>query len=58
MIAAVLSSVRRAISSAGMVEAGKQFRRVNGHLHLPAFAHIVPEGSGFRLVPETWAVVV
>ena len=22
--------------AAGMVEAGKQFRRVNGHLHLPA----------------------
>jgi len=21
---------------AGMIEAGKQFRRVNGHLHLPA----------------------
>ncbi|MBN8994918.1 MAG: MBL fold metallo-hydrolase [Rhizobiales bacterium] len=29
-----------------------------GHLHLPAFAHIVPDGAGFRLVPETWAVVV
>ena len=23
-------------AAAGMVEAGKQFRRVNGHLHLPA----------------------
>lgn len=23
-------------SAAGMIEAGKQFRRVNGHLHLPA----------------------
>lgn len=22
--------------AAGMLEAGKQFRRVNGHLHLPA----------------------
>ena len=22
--------------TAGLVEAGKQFRRVNGHLHLPA----------------------
>jgi len=22
--------------AAGLVEAGKQFRRVNGHLHLPA----------------------
>jgi glyoxylase-like metal-dependent hydrolase (beta-lactamase superfamily II) len=29
-----------------------------GHLHLPAFAHIVPDGEGFRLVLETWAVVV
>ena len=25
--------------AAGMVEAGKQFRRVNGHLHLPRSAH-------------------
>ena len=25
--------------AAGMVEAGKQFRRVNGHLHLPALRH-------------------
>jgi putative transposase len=23
-------------AAAGMLEAGKQFRRVNGHLHLPA----------------------
>jgi putative transposase len=23
-------------AAAGMIEAGKQFRRVNGHLHLPA----------------------
>lgn len=29
-----------------------------GHLHLPAFAHIIPDGQGFRLVPEPWAVVV
>ncbi|HST97667.1 MAG TPA: hypothetical protein VLJ85_08460, partial [Geodermatophilus sp.] len=26
---------RSASCAAGMVEAGKQFRRVNGHLHLP-----------------------
>ncbi len=35
--------------AAGMVEAGKQFRRVNGHLHLPALraalAHEVTELS-------------
>ena len=29
-----------------------------GHVHLPGFAHVVPDGQGFRLVPETWAVVV
>lgn len=27
-----------------------------GHLHLPAFAHLVPAGDGFRLVPENWRV--
>ena len=27
-----------------------------GHVHLPGFAHIVPSGGGFRLVPEPWAV--
>ena len=27
-----------------------------GHVHLPGFAHVVPSGSGFRLVPEPWAV--
>lgn len=25
--------------AAGMIEAGRQFRRVNGHLHLPALRH-------------------
>jgi glyoxylase-like metal-dependent hydrolase (beta-lactamase superfamily II) len=29
-----------------------------GHLHLPGFAHLVRSGSGFRLVPEPWRVVV
>jgi glyoxylase-like metal-dependent hydrolase (beta-lactamase superfamily II) len=28
------------------------------HLHLPAFAHVVREGDGYRLVPETWSVTV
>jgi glyoxylase-like metal-dependent hydrolase (beta-lactamase superfamily II) len=29
-----------------------------GHLHLPGFAHVVRSGDGFRLVPESWRVVV
>ena len=34
--------------AAGMIEAGKQFRRVNGHLHLPALRdalqrHVAPK---------------
>lgn len=30
--------------AAGMVEAGKQFRRLNGHLHLPALhRHVATE---------------
>ena len=29
--------------AAGMVEAGKQFRRVNGHLHLPALRAALDE---------------
>jgi len=29
--------------AAGMAEAGKQFRRVNGHLHLPALRHALDE---------------
>jgi transposase-like protein len=37
--------------AAGMVEAGKQFRRVNGHLHLPALRaalerHVAAETAG------------
>lgn len=28
------------------------------HLHLPAFAHVVPDGDGYRLVPETWSVTI
>ena len=28
------------------------------HLHLPAFAHVVRDNDGFRLVPESWAVAV
>ena len=29
-----------------------------GHVHLPGFAHVVPQGDGFRLVPEVWAVTI
>ena len=37
--------------AAGLVEAGKQFRRVNGHLHLPALraaleAHVAAQTAG------------
>ena len=28
------------------------------HLHIPAFAHLVRNGSAYRLVPESWSVVV
>lgn len=28
------------------------------HLHIPAFAHLVRDGSAYRLVPESWSVVV
>jgi glyoxylase-like metal-dependent hydrolase (beta-lactamase superfamily II) len=28
------------------------------HLHIPAFAHLVKSGSSYRLVPETWSVVL
>lgn len=28
------------------------------HLHIPAFAHLVKSGSAYRLVPESWSVVV
>jgi glyoxylase-like metal-dependent hydrolase (beta-lactamase superfamily II) len=28
------------------------------HLHVPAFAHLVRSEDGFRLVPESWSVVV
>ncbi|HEX4766112.1 MAG TPA: MBL fold metallo-hydrolase [Lichenihabitans sp.] len=28
------------------------------HLHVPAFAHLVKSGEGYRLVPEPWAVTL
>jgi hypothetical protein len=24
------------------------------HLHYPGFAHLVRDGSGYRLIPEAW----
>jgi glyoxylase-like metal-dependent hydrolase (beta-lactamase superfamily II) len=28
------------------------------HLHLPAFAHLTKSATGYRLIPETWAVAL
>lgn len=44
--------------AAGMIEAGKQFRRVNGHLHLPALraaldAHVAAQTVGANRHDET-----
>ncbi len=44
--------------AAGMVEAGKQFRRVNGHLHLKALRetierHVAAENVGTNPHTET-----
>jgi hypothetical protein len=44
--------------AAGMVEAGKQFRRVNGHLHLPALRialerHVATDTVGATRHPDT-----
>ncbi len=37
--------------AAGMVEAGKQFRRVNGHLHLPALRAALERETTSRVTP-------
>jgi glyoxylase-like metal-dependent hydrolase (beta-lactamase superfamily II) len=29
-----------------------------GHLHMPCFAHVVRTGASYRLIPETWSVVI
>jgi len=44
--------------AAGLVEAGKQFRRVNGHLHLPALRaalerHVAEQTVGTNRHDET-----
>jgi glyoxylase-like metal-dependent hydrolase (beta-lactamase superfamily II) len=31
---------------------------IGGHLHFPAFSHLVRDGSGYRLVPEAWHHVI
>ena len=46
------------VAAVGMVEAGKQFRRVNGHLHLPALrdaleAEVTTETVGTSCQDET-----
>jgi putative transposase len=38
--------------AAGMVEAGKQFRRVNGHLHLPALRAELQRVTTETVVPD------
>jgi len=38
--------------TAGMVEAGKQFRRVNGHLHLPALRAALERETPRTVTPE------
>ncbi|SDY67947.1 hypothetical protein SAMN05661080_04574, partial [Modestobacter sp. DSM 44400] len=37
--------------AAGMIEAGKQFRRVNGHLHLPALRTALEQATAATVVP-------
>jgi transposase-like protein len=39
--------------AAGMVEAGRQFRRVNGHLHLPALRVALARHVGTETVTDT-----
>jgi transposase-like protein len=38
--------------AAGMVEAGKQFRRVNGHLHLPALRTALQRVTAETVIPD------
>jgi putative transposase len=37
--------------AAGMIEAGKQFRRVNGHLHLPTLRSALERDVAESVVP-------
>jgi glyoxylase-like metal-dependent hydrolase (beta-lactamase superfamily II) len=38
--------------------AKERFLVTGGHLHLPGFAHVIPNGAGFQLVPEAWMVAL
>jgi hypothetical protein len=38
--------------AAGMLEAGKQFRRVNGHLYLPALRTALQRVTAETVVPD------
>jgi glyoxylase-like metal-dependent hydrolase (beta-lactamase superfamily II) len=38
--------------------AKERFLVTGGHLHLPGFAHVIPNGEGFQLVPESWMVAI
>ena len=38
--------------AAGMLEAGKQFRRVNGHLHLPALRTALGRVTAETVAPD------
>ena len=38
--------------------AKERYLVTGGHLHLPGFAHVIPSGKGYQLVPEPWLVVV
>jgi hypothetical protein len=38
--------------------ASEKLAVAGGHLHFPAFSHVVREGSGYRLVPEAWHHVI
>jgi glyoxylase-like metal-dependent hydrolase (beta-lactamase superfamily II) len=38
--------------------ASERLAVVGGHLHFPAFSHVIREGSGYRAVPEAWHHVI
>ena len=38
--------------------AKERFLVTGGHLHLPGFAHVIPNGRGYQLVPESWLVTI
>ena len=40
------------------VVAAERLLVAGGHLHMPGFAHLVRSDDSYRLVPETWSIVV